>query len=272
MDLNHGFLAPAVLDSSGNPIALLPDVPLVTEDLPASTRDGHLRAAITQLLDLAEAHGCRLIVAEDLGFPEMRATGRERYGSRKVVPQGGLWPPYQAVPPPPGGHGLPAGYGRSRGSRCLQLHMGLRALAGAHPQASPGVTVPGQRTEGAGVPESTISPAGTALILDNVARNCEHPVLPSSPTLHRPSSLILGLLQLTKPPDTAIDHSSPAKVFVQMRCVRKDLADNLLEIELHNRYPIAAAPTSLPAPANAPKKASCEAFPSSCSFAMLLSC
>jgi hypothetical protein len=83
VDLNHGFLAPAVLDSSGNPIALLPDVPLVTEDLPASTRDGHLRAAITQLLDLAEAHGCRLIVAEDLGFPEMRATGRERYGSRK---------------------------------------------------------------------------------------------------------------------------------------------------------------------------------------------
>ena len=83
VDLNHGFLAPAVLDSSGNPIALLPDFPLVTEDLPASTRDGHLRAAITQLLDLAEAHGRRLIVAEDLGFPEMRATGRERYGSRK---------------------------------------------------------------------------------------------------------------------------------------------------------------------------------------------
>ncbi len=83
LDLNHGFLAPAVLDGSGNPIGRLAHIPLVTEDLPASTRDGHLRAAITQALDLAQAQGCALVAVENLGFDQMRATGRERYGSRK---------------------------------------------------------------------------------------------------------------------------------------------------------------------------------------------
>lgn len=82
LDLNHGFLAPAVLDRSGNPVARLPHIPLATEDLPASTRDGHLRAAITQALDLAQARGCALVAVENLGFEQMRATGREDYGSR----------------------------------------------------------------------------------------------------------------------------------------------------------------------------------------------
>jgi hypothetical protein len=83
LDLNHGFLAPAVLDCSGNPAARLAHIPLVTENLPASTRDGHLRAAITRALDLAQALGCALVAVENLGFDQMRATGRERYGSRK---------------------------------------------------------------------------------------------------------------------------------------------------------------------------------------------
>jgi hypothetical protein len=82
VDHNHGFLAPALLDRSGNPVGRLPHIPLLTEDLSASTRDGHLRQAITQLLDLAEVSRARCITIEDLGFSEMRATGRERYGSR----------------------------------------------------------------------------------------------------------------------------------------------------------------------------------------------
>ncbi|MDA8186443.1 MAG: hypothetical protein M0035_18830, partial [Actinomycetota bacterium] len=47
VDLNHGFLAPVVLDRAGNPVIRLPHIPLVTEDLPASVRDGHLRQALT---------------------------------------------------------------------------------------------------------------------------------------------------------------------------------------------------------------------------------
>ena len=62
------FLAPAVLDCSGNPVARLAHIPLVTENLPASTRDGHLRAAITQALGLAQARGCALVAVENLGF------------------------------------------------------------------------------------------------------------------------------------------------------------------------------------------------------------
>jgi len=82
VDHNHGFLAPALLDRSSNPVGRLPHIPLVTEDLSAATRDGHLRQAITQLLDLAEVSRARCITIEDLGFSEMRSTGRERYGSR----------------------------------------------------------------------------------------------------------------------------------------------------------------------------------------------
>ncbi len=55
----------------------------MTEELSASTRDGHLRQAITDLLELAEAGGARSITIEDLGFSEMRSTGREQYGSRR---------------------------------------------------------------------------------------------------------------------------------------------------------------------------------------------
>ncbi len=83
LDLNNGFLAPAVLDHSGNPIHRLAHIPLLTEDLPATTRDGHLRRALTEALDLAERCGCKLVVVEHLGFSDMRATGREDFGSRK---------------------------------------------------------------------------------------------------------------------------------------------------------------------------------------------
>jgi hypothetical protein len=72
-----------VLDRSGNPIGSPVDVALVTEDLPASTRDGHLRAAISALIGLAEAHGCVAMMIEDLGVADMGAVGRERYGSRR---------------------------------------------------------------------------------------------------------------------------------------------------------------------------------------------
>jgi len=50
------------------------------QGLPASQRDGHLRAAITALLDTAEHSGCTAIVIENLDFDDARSTGRETMG------------------------------------------------------------------------------------------------------------------------------------------------------------------------------------------------
>ena len=56
--------------------------PLDLAGLPAATRDGHLRAAISSLIATARARGARAIVIEDLDFAQARAEGRERHGSR----------------------------------------------------------------------------------------------------------------------------------------------------------------------------------------------
>ncbi|MHB8556472.1 MAG: IS200/IS605 family accessory protein TnpB-related protein, partial [Candidatus Dormibacteria bacterium] len=181
VDHNHGFLAPALLDRSGNPVGRLRPIPLVTENLSASTRDGHLRQAITQLLDLAEVSGASAITIEDLGFSEMRSTGRERYGSRrwfrKVVsgmPTAKFRDRLVAMASRRGIAvvGVPAAYssiwGRQHwlaplwaqhqqvsGHTAAAVVLGRRALghsARRRPQASPGVTTPDRRIEAAGQP------------------------------------------------------------------------------------------------------------------------
>jgi hypothetical protein len=180
VDLNHGFLAPAVVDRAGNPKRALSHIPLVTEDCSASQRDGHLRQAISELLDLADEHRCALLVVEHLGFEETRALRREKYGSntwfRKVVC--GL-PTAQfsqrlvamasrravAVVGVPAAYSSIWGAEHCRGPPSKKNHQVSRHTAAAvvlarralghrarrRPQASPGVTAPGQRTEaGAG--------------------------------------------------------------------------------------------------------------------------
>jgi hypothetical protein len=82
VDLNHGFVAPQVVERDGNPVGHQDHIRLQTEDLPSSVRDGHLRQTVSELIELAGSWGCRAIVVEDLGFEEMRAVGRERYGAR----------------------------------------------------------------------------------------------------------------------------------------------------------------------------------------------
>lgn len=188
-DLNHGFLAPAVLDRSGNPLHRLPDIPLLTEDLPAAQRDGHLRQAITDLLDMAVAYGCRLVVVENLGFDEMRATGREKYGSRKWsrkvvcgIPTRQFRDRLVAMASRRGiaVASTPAAYSSIWGAQHWQgpmstkhqkasrhtaaaVVLGRRALghsARRRSQASPGRAVPGQRTEEAEAPEGAVSAAG----------------------------------------------------------------------------------------------------------------
>ncbi|MHB1510337.1 MAG: hypothetical protein ACYCST_10665 [Acidimicrobiales bacterium] len=181
LDLNHGFLAPAVLDRSGNPIDRLTHIPLVTEDLPASQRDGHLRQAITEALDLAEEHHCWLVVVENLGFDEMRASGRERYGSRKwfrkvvcAIPTAQFRDRLTAMASRRGVAvvGVPAAYSsiwgkehwqaplstrvhKVSGHTAAAVVLGRRALghsARRRAQASPGVTTPDQRIEDPGQP------------------------------------------------------------------------------------------------------------------------
>ncbi len=82
VDVNHGHLATAVIAPDGNILGTPATIGLDLAGLPAATRDGHLRAAITSLIATAKAHGARAIVIEDLDFAEARAEGRERHGSR----------------------------------------------------------------------------------------------------------------------------------------------------------------------------------------------
>jgi IS605 OrfB family transposase len=57
-------------------------VPLDLDGLPAATRDGRLRTAISQVIATARQRGARAVVIEDLNFTAARAEGRERTGSR----------------------------------------------------------------------------------------------------------------------------------------------------------------------------------------------
>jgi hypothetical protein len=81
VDLNADHLAVCVLDASGNPIGEPTTIEVATAGLlPASRRDGRVRAAITALLDCAQHSGCGAVVVEDLDFADARATGRETLG------------------------------------------------------------------------------------------------------------------------------------------------------------------------------------------------
>jgi IS605 OrfB family transposase len=80
VDLNADHLACCVLDHSGNPVGEPVSIPVETAGLPASRRDGRVRAAITALLDHAHNHRCTAVVIENLDFADARATGRETMG------------------------------------------------------------------------------------------------------------------------------------------------------------------------------------------------
>jgi hypothetical protein len=82
VDVNVGHLAVAVVAPDGNVTGTPFTVPLELAGLPAATRDGRLRAAISQLTGTAREHGARAVVIEDLDFAEARAEGREKTGSR----------------------------------------------------------------------------------------------------------------------------------------------------------------------------------------------
>ncbi|MCH9766729.1 MAG: hypothetical protein K0U70_02900 [Actinomycetia bacterium] len=80
VDLNADHLAACVLDSSGNPVGEPVTIALEVKKLRASHRDGHLRAAITEMLNVAELNDCVAVAVENLNFADSRATGRETLG------------------------------------------------------------------------------------------------------------------------------------------------------------------------------------------------
>jgi IS605 OrfB family transposase len=82
VDLNHGHLAAWVVTPDGNPAGPPVTVPLILAGLPASQRDGRIRAAITALITLAREHGCQAITIENLDFREARHQGRDNTGPR----------------------------------------------------------------------------------------------------------------------------------------------------------------------------------------------
>lgn len=82
VDLNVGHLAVAVLAPSGNPIGVPTTIPLVLSGLAATTRDGRIRGAISQILAIAADHQAGSVVIENLDFVEQRVEGREHSGNR----------------------------------------------------------------------------------------------------------------------------------------------------------------------------------------------
>jgi len=83
VDLNADHLACAVLDGSGNPVGDPITIAVETAGLPATRRDGRVRAAITALLDLAQQRNCTAVVIEHLDFADARAVGRDTLGRGK---------------------------------------------------------------------------------------------------------------------------------------------------------------------------------------------
>ena len=82
VDVNASHLAVAVVAADGNVLGTAATVPLDLAGLPAATRDGRLRNAVSGLIATARQHSARAVVIEDLDFAEARAEGRERYGSQ----------------------------------------------------------------------------------------------------------------------------------------------------------------------------------------------
>jgi IS605 OrfB family transposase len=80
VDLNADHLACCVLDGSGNPVGEPVSIHVETAGLPASRRDGRVRAAITALLNRSAQQNCSAVVIENLDFADARATGRDTMG------------------------------------------------------------------------------------------------------------------------------------------------------------------------------------------------
>ncbi len=82
VDVNDGHLAVAVIAPDGNLTGTPFTIPLQLTGLPATARDGRVRATVTALIGAAKSAGARAVTIENLNFEEARAEGRERTGNR----------------------------------------------------------------------------------------------------------------------------------------------------------------------------------------------
>ena len=82
VDVNAGHLAAAIVAPDGNITGVPFTIPLELAGLPATTRDGRVRAAVSRLIATAGQAGARAIVIEDLDFARAREQGRENTGNR----------------------------------------------------------------------------------------------------------------------------------------------------------------------------------------------
>jgi hypothetical protein len=121
VDLNHGHLAAWTVTPDGNPAGPPVTVPLTLAGLPALTRDGRLRAAISALIQTAREHGCAAIAVEDLDFADAREQGRERHGTRPSRGKRGRW--YRRMVA-----GIPTGKFRDRLAQ-MAANAGLAVIA-----------------------------------------------------------------------------------------------------------------------------------------------
>jgi hypothetical protein len=80
IDLNADHLAAWVLNPAGNPLRPPVTIPLDLDGCSATTRDGRLRQAVSDLVRLATASGCRSLTVENLDFADARQSGRETLG------------------------------------------------------------------------------------------------------------------------------------------------------------------------------------------------
>ena len=69
VDVNAAHLAVAVVTPDGNVAGVPFTVPLDLAGLPATTRDGRIRGAVSTLIAAARQHQARAVVIEDLGAP-----------------------------------------------------------------------------------------------------------------------------------------------------------------------------------------------------------
>ena len=105
IDVNHGHLATAVIAPDGNIVGAPATIPLDLTGLPAATRDGHLRAAITSLIATAQARGARAIVIEDLDFAEGARRGtRPRWRRPSAARRRAGFPAHRFPASPPAGY------------------------------------------------------------------------------------------------------------------------------------------------------------------------
>jgi len=121
VDVNAGHLAVAVLNPDGNHAGTPYTIGLPLAGLPAGTRDGRLRAAITRILTTAREHRASAVVIENLDFADARHQGRERAGNRPSHGRRGRAFRHQVA-------GIPTARFRDR-LTCMAYNTGIAVIA-----------------------------------------------------------------------------------------------------------------------------------------------